>query len=167
MARKIPVSVSAPIASAITLGVIGSLAIAAGLPWLFASLGPSIAIQSGSPRQPMARPWNVAVGHFTALGTGYFAVYTTGAVHAPGFLGSNPLVGTRVAAAALAIALGMGLEFALRASHPPGAATTLLIALGVVDANWHTAATFACGIALITLFGEAVRRARLRLDHSA
>ena len=113
----------------------------------------------------MAQPWNVLVGHFIAILSGFFAVYVIGAVTAPGFSDANHLSGLRVVAAALAVGIATWLEFITKARHPPSASTALLIALGIVDASWHTAVTFACGVALAVLIGEAMRRVRTMSDY--
>lgn len=150
-------------AAGIVIALIGLIATWAGIPLLFASLGPSVAIQASSPQQPIARPWNVAAGHLIALGIGVAALYATGAIAAPPFLDSHPLSLARVAAAALALGVGIFLEFVLKASHPPAAATSLLVTLGAVQISEKGIIAVISGIFLVTILGEVTRQLRLRL----
>jgi len=67
----------------------------------------------------------------------------------------------RVWASGLAIVLTMlGIALA-RASHPPAAATTLLISLGGFRPTVHDALTIAAGVLVVAVVGEALRRLRL------
>jgi CBS-domain-containing membrane protein len=148
-------------ACGITIGLIGLIAVWAGMPLLLASLGPTIAIQTTLPQQPSARPWNVVVGHLIGLGVGVLALYASGAIHVPPFMHSDPLVLQRVAAAAFGVGIGVLIEFLLHASHPPAAATSLFVTLGAVDITWRGIGSVLIGIALVTIFGEIARRLRL------
>jgi len=147
-----------PIAAGAVVLLIGFLGALAGIPWLFASLGPSAVLQASMPMMRMSRPYNVAVGHLIALGTGFFAVYITGAVHAPPYTVLHPIVLTRVWAAGIAITLAVACELAAKAQHAPAASTSLLVALGIVTPSWRGAFVFVCGILLVTVLGEGVRR---------
>ena len=48
----------------------------------------------------------------------------------------------------------------LKASHPPAAATMLLVALGGFKPTWHTAATIVVGVLILATLGEGVRYLR-------
>jgi CBS-domain-containing membrane protein len=149
--------------SAVVIGLIGLVAVWAKLPLLFASLGPSVAIQTASPQRRSARAWNVAVGHLIALGVGVAALYASGAIHTPGFFDSHPLSLLRVAAAAFAIAIGILLEFLMKAWHPPAASTSLLVTLGIVELSPTGIGAVVAGVILVTVFGEAARIIRQRV----
>ncbi len=153
-----------PLAAALVVAFLGLTGAWAGRPWLFASLGPTAALQAAAPDLPMSRPWNVAISHLIGLAVGILAVYLTGAVRIPAFSRQHALTLSRVWAAALAIALSMGLELAAGATHAPAASTTLLFALGIFPPNWNSALTVLCGIALVTGSGEAVRQLRRRME---
>lgn len=155
-------SIAIAAACGIVIGLIGLIAVWANMPFLLASLGPTLAIQTTTPQQPSAHPWNVSVGNLIGLGVGVLAVYVTGAIHAPPFLQGNPLSLDRVAAAVFGVGIGILIEFLLHASHPPAAATSLLVTLGGVDIDWRGVGSVLIGIALVTIFGEAARRLRLR-----
>jgi hypothetical protein len=140
------------------MAAIGVLGWASGVPWLFPSLGPTIAIQSEAPGHPSARPWNVFVGHLIGASVGFAAVRLTGVIHAPPVNVSHALTLARVVAAALAVFVSMGLQTLARARHAPAQATTLLIVVGALDADLRGALVLLCGIALVAVLGEAVRR---------
>jgi CBS-domain-containing membrane protein len=146
------------LAAAAVIAVIGLLGMAAGMPWLFPSLGPTIAIQAGFPQWPSAQPRKVFGGHLSGLAAGYVAVYVTGAVHAHSVTGADKLTMVRIMAASLAILLSMLLQHAVKARHPPAEATTLLIALGAMEPTIRSAFILFIGILLVTLLGEGVRR---------
>lgn len=148
----------APVAAAVVLGMIGALGMTLGVPWLFPSLGPTIAIQAATPELPSARPWNVFGGHLIGLGCGIAAVYLTGAAGTPGVVEAHALAGARVVVAALAVMLSMWLQAACKARHPPAEASTLLLALGALKPDTHTALTVLGGVALVTALGEITRR---------
>ena len=92
---------------------------------------------------------------------GIGVLYATGAVRQPPFLDSAVLSFDRVGAAAIAICLGLFIEFLLSASHPPAASTSLLVTLGVVQINARGIIAVLSGIALVTVLGEVLRLTRL------
>ncbi len=143
------------------MAAIGALGWACAVPWLFPSLGPTIAIQSEAPEHPAARPWSVVVGHLIGATVGFTAVRITGVIHQPPVNVSHALNGARVLAAALAVFASMALQTLARARHAPAQATTLLIVVGALDADLHGAFVLAAGIALVATLGEAVRRLKL------
>ena len=150
------------IASAVVLAVIGVTAWKTGVPWLFPSLGPTLAIQTEAPGTEVARPWNVVAGHAIGAAVGIASVWLTGAVHEPAVNVAHIVSGTRLIAAIAAMLASMGLQALARASHPPAQATTLLIALGALDADVHGALVLGAGVAQVALLGEAARRLRLK-----
>lgn len=162
-ARRVPPAVY----SGLVIAAIGALGWASGVPWVFPSLGPSIAIQARSPEHRTARPWNVVVGHLIGAAVGFAVVRITGLVHQPPMNISHALTGARVVAAALAVFLSMALQELADANHAPAEATTLLIVVGALDATLKGALVLLAGIALIAVFGEAVRREKLERRASA
>ena len=158
----IPDAVWAPISAGVLLLVVGVLGLVTHQPLLFPSLGPTAFLQTETPDQPSARPYNVVVGHLVALLAGFLAVWVFGAVDAPSVLATHELTAPRVWASVLAVALTLLGGLLLRASHPPAAATTLLTSLGGFPPTLHSAATVMSGVLLITLLGEVFRRLRLK-----
>lgn len=97
----------------------------AGLPWLVAPLGASAVLVFGVPASPLAQPWAVVAGNTASALVGIACVHWLGA--------------WLEVAAAVAVALAIGLMFLLRCLHPPGGAAALLMVLvGVKD--WSFAA---------------------------
>lgn len=151
-----------PLAAALVLGLVGLLGMWLDVPWLFPSLGPTIAIQAANPELPSARPWNVGAGHLIGMACGIAAVCVTGAAGEPGVAAAHALSGPRVAAAVLAVLLSMALQAAARARHPPAEATTLLFALGALQPELRSVVAVAGGVALVALLGEPCRRMSAR-----
>jgi hypothetical protein len=158
---SIPDPVWGSIAAGGLLLVVGFLGVLAGFPWLVPSLGPTAVLIAVTPAHPTARPWNTIVGHAGGIVAGFAAVAVIGAASAPTVLGDHQLVPVRVAAAAIAIALTVGAGFLLRASHPPAAATTLLVALGSI-ATLEQALIVLVGVMVTAGAGEVIRELRRR-----
>jgi CBS-domain-containing membrane protein len=154
--RKVP----APLLAGAVMAVIGSLAWAVSVPWLFPSLGPTIAIQSQAPDSAVAKPWNVIVGNVIGAAVGLACVHLTGAIGESPVNVAHLLSASRLVAAILAMALSMALQHAARADHPPAQATTLLIVVGALDADLQGAGVLLAGILLVAVLGEAVRRSK-------
>ena len=150
--------VLAPAAAGLVIGLLGMLGMVLGVPWLFPSLAPTLAIQAATPGLPSARPWNVFAGHMAGLGCGLAVVYLTGAAGTPSVTDLHALTAVRVLAAVLSVLLSMSLQGVLRARHPAAEATTLLIALGTLEPTLHTALTVLGGVTLVTVLGEVTRR---------
>ena len=140
--------------------IVGVIGWWVGKPWLFASLGPTAYLLAHSPSQPSARPYNVIAGHLVALCTAFGAVALFGAGDAPSVFTTHELVGSRVLASGLALILAVAVELLLNASHPPAAATVLLITLGGLPVSLQTASTIVVGVLLLLLIGEPLRRLR-------
>jgi len=150
--------------SGITLAVIGGLGWLAGIPWLLPSLGPTLAIQTGTPLHASARMRNVAFGHAIGLAAGLLAVYLTGAAHQPAVtdMVKDTLSLDRVAASVIAVALSLAVQHRLNLMHPPAEATTLIVALGGIEPTVAGALTVVAAIALVAVLGEAARRLSAR-----
>jgi uncharacterized membrane protein len=162
--RHVPDSVWAPIASGSLILAAGLLGLAFRRPWLFASLGPTAFQTTEYPELKSSRIYNVFVGHLVAIGMGFAALAIMGAWNTPAVSSSHYLAPIRVWTAVIAISLTLAATMAARASHPPAASTTLLIALG----PFHTAedaVTIIVGIVIVGVLGETLRL--LRLHHKA
>lgn len=134
---------------ALGLALIGLLAWRTGQPLLFPSLGPTLMLVVEAPTQPSSRPLNVAVGHFVGLGAGYLAIAATGLLGAPPVTEAG-VSGPRVLAAALALGVTTAVLRLVGRSHPPAGATTLIVALGLLDSPAELAAM---GVAFVLLTG--------------
>lgn len=126
--------------------IVGIIGLLAHQPWIFPSLGPTAFLQVETPEQPTARFYNTVVGHFLGLGAGYLSVALVGAQTAPVVLSTQHLTPIRVWAAVLAVGLNVLGGLLLKASHPPAAATTLLVALGGFEMTVQGALTVVAGV---------------------
>jgi hypothetical protein len=101
-----------------TLTILGALATLAavgmltGLPLLFPPLAASMALIAAGSALPLAQPRNVIGGHVVAALVGFTAV---------------ALIGSGVAAAALAGAAALGAMLLLRLSHSPAVGTAVIV----------------------------------------
>lgn len=144
--------------SALVLAIIGVIAWAVREPWLFPSLGPTIFLQVATPNAPGARVWNTLVGHAIGVAAGIGAVILCAAGAQPaGMSASGPEL-ARVAATAIAVGASTGIQIMISAEHPPAAATTMLISLGALPADWTTVGTISAGVCLCAALGEIGRR---------
>jgi hypothetical protein len=151
------------VASGVSMGVIGLLAMGVREPWLFPSLGPTIFLQTVAPEERASKPWSVLVGHAIGGAAGFGAVYLCGAAVWSAALGPDGPTGPRVLATLIAVTATMAGQRLVRAMHPPAAATTMLIALGSLPATWHSAGAVASGVLLVCAIGEASRLLRRKL----
>jgi hypothetical protein len=157
---SIPDSIWAPVTSASLLLIVGIAGLLVGRPWLLPSLGPTAVLQAENAAHPSARAWNVVIGHLGGLAAGFIGVFLFRAADAPVVLTDKVLAPERVGAAVVAIALTVLLGVLTRASHPPAAATTLLVALGSI-ATALDALNLIVGVLILALAGELLRRVRL------
>ena len=139
---------------------VGGLGWLVGQPWLFASLGPTAYVLAHSPSEASARPYNVIAGHVIGLCAAFAAVAALGAGDAPSVFTTHELVGIRVVASGLALVVAVAVELLVKASHPPAAATVLLITLGGLSMSLQSASAIVIGVLLIMLSGEPLRRLR-------
>ncbi|MFB3891829.1 MAG: HPP family protein [Phycisphaerae bacterium] len=146
----------------------GALVLLAGLlsfllrqPWLFPSLGPTAFIQAHRPSSRTATLYSTIAGHTLGIAAGFGCVFLTGAVGAPSVAAIDHAVRSRVAASALAVGITMLGQVLLRAYHPPAAATTLIISLGVLHVTWRDGLGLVIGILVVAFTGELLRRLRV------
>ena len=129
----IPDALWVPLVAGGLLLAVGALGLLARQPWLLPSLGPTAVLLALMPAHPTARPWNIFAGHLGGLLAGFAAVAVLGAASAPTVLGDGQLTPIRVLAAGIAVASTVVIGDLTRATHPPAAATTLLVALGSIS----------------------------------
>ena len=119
------------IGSAVSIFVIGVAAYLTHEPWVFPSLGPTAYIVFIAPMSAAASPRNVICGHFIGIVSAVIAVTIFGLV------GQGPdlpdLTLRRVGAVTVALALTLAVMTWLRVPHAPAGATTLIVALGLLN----------------------------------
>lgn len=127
-------------------------------PLLFASLGPTAYEQIETPRQRTARPYNVVVGHFIGIVSGFIALYCTSAWSVPA-ISPGHVTMPRVEAAVLSAVLTVLGTLAAHASQPAAVASTLLVSLGILQ-SWQDGLIMMGAVVLMTVAGEPMRRWR-------
>lgn len=145
--------------------LISAVAWAAKQPLIFASLGPTAYEIVEQPQLKSARTYNVIVGHFVGLGSGFLALYLLNAWNTPKLLPSGILSMDRMWAVAIAAILTTIVNLLLRSSQPAALSTTLLVTLGQMQTGRDALAIIA-GVILIAIVGEPIRRARLKFMQS-
>jgi CBS-domain-containing membrane protein len=115
----------------ISIGLMSTLALITGSPFIFPSLGPTAFLFFYTPRAPSASPRYTLVGHTIGVLAGYFSLVVTGLTTAGPALAVG-VTWPRVIAAALSLGLTSGLMVLFKSPHPPAGATTLIISLGLI-----------------------------------
>lgn len=98
-----------------------------GAAWIVAPLGASAVLVFGVPASPLAQPWSVVGGNTASACTGILCASL--------FADLGP-----AGSAAIAVAMSIGVMFALRCLHPPGGAMGMTMVLSHVT-DWHFALT--------------------------
>lgn len=141
--------------------VLGLVSMWAGQPLLVPSLGPAVFIQVEQPRQAAGKPWNTLAGHAIGLAAGVVALALIGA-HAPSPIFTGVLTWQREMASALGIGLSFVGQLVLKASHPPAAASTLLVTLGATAPEWRGIAMVAAGVLVTSMLARTARHVAMR-----
>jgi len=116
----------------ISIGILCGLAMVFQTPFIFPSLGATAFLLFFTPTTPAASPRNALCGHAIGIASGYAALWVTGLQHAgPAIV--TELGWTRILATALSLATTGALMILLNRPHPPAAATTLIVSLGLVS----------------------------------
>jgi CBS domain-containing membrane protein len=144
-------------ASAVSIGLIATLAYVSGHPLVVPSLGPTAFLVFNRSQSSVARPRNVLLGHLIGATAGYTALVAFGLQHAPSVTegGVSP---ARIGAAALSIALTSAAMILLKAEHGPAGATTLIVSLGFM-ATPAAVGLLMTGVVCLALVGVLIDRA--------
>jgi hypothetical protein len=137
--------------------VIGAIGWAAHMPLLFASLGPTAYELVEKPHAPSAKAYNIIVGHFVALGAGFFALWVLEAWNAPKVVSADFVSSPRLWAAVLAAAITIVITLLLNASQPAALATSLIVSLGSLQRG-RDAIAIIIGVLILTVIGVPIRR---------
>lgn len=117
--------------SLVVLAVSGAIGMLLTTPWLFPSLGPTVMVLFGTPREKTARPLDAAVGHGVGIVAGVACLFLFGMNGKPSAVEAGLSLGY-VLGGALSVAITAFVLHALKLQHPPAGATTLIISLGVI-----------------------------------
>jgi CBS domain-containing membrane protein len=119
-----------------------------GEPLLFPSLGPTAFMLFYQPSSPAACPRNALLGHLIGILVGYGSLRIFGLEHARAVLTGGMTWGW-IGSASLSLAVTAGLMVWLRVPHPPAAATTLIVSLGILPRPAQLIALFTAIVALV------------------
>jgi CBS-domain-containing membrane protein len=136
----------------ISIGILCALAMVFQTPFIFPSLGATAFLVFFTPTTPPASQRNALCGHAIGIACGYAALWVTGLQHAgPAIV--TELGWARILATALSLAVTGALMIRLNVPHPPAAATTLIVSLGVVS---RPAYLVVLEVAVGLLVGQAI-----------
>ncbi len=121
---------------ALSIALLAAIAMLTQEPFIFPSVGASAFILFYRPLVPAASPRNVLIGHAIGVLSGWFSLWIFGLLGAPSAFDVG-MDGMRVAATAVGMGLTCALMVWLRAAHPPAAATSLLVSMGLISSLWH------------------------------
>jgi hypothetical protein len=139
------------------LGV-GAAAVLLHAPLFFASLGPTAYELTETPNQQSAKPYNVIVGHFIGVLSGFVALAATGAANAP-VVTATSITWVRLLASIIATLLTAFGTLMAKAGQPAALATTLIVTTGAMQRP-RDGLTIMVAIVLLTVIGEPLRRWR-------
>ncbi|MGA9883137.1 MAG: HPP family protein [Candidatus Acidiferrales bacterium] len=131
-------------------------------PLIFASLGPTAYELVEQPQLRSARTYNIIVGHLAGLGSGFLSIYLFNAWNSPAVSSAGVLTTNRLWVVAVAAALTTVVTLMLRAAQPAALATTLLVALGLMQTRRDAIAIIA-GVIIMAAIGVPLRRLRLKI----
>ena len=143
------------IASLLTMGFIGVLAVWGSQPFIFPPLGPTMFLLFAFPLAQEANPRNVVGAHLVGLLAGITALVVFGLVDiAPD---TTDLDWNRLGAILSALVLAIAALMGLRILHIPGVATALVVAMGLLSApeDWIF---MLAGAVAVTLIAVAINR---------
>jgi CRP-like cAMP-binding protein len=140
----------------ISIGILCGLAKVFRTPFIFPTLGAIAFLVFFTPTTPAASPRNALCGHAVALVCGYAALWVTGLQYAgPAIV--TELGWARILAVALSLAMTGALMIRLNVPHPPAAATTLIVSLGLVTRPGYLVVLEA-GVALLVVQAIIINR---------
>ena len=166
VATRMVVAAGAAILTGAHLAVVGAMAVAVDEPLLVPSLGPTVFLLVFAPKLNVTRPRNIVGGHAIAIVAGVAARYAFG-IYGSGPAMNGGFAWVEMGAAAGALAVTALLTSSSDLTHPPCAASALVVGLGLVEDAVDLAA-LGSGVVLVTLLGAVVARvAGLRLGSQA
>jgi CBS domain-containing membrane protein len=132
LAGTLPMAIYVTVSAFISIALITFVTYLTDAPFVFPALGPTILMVFSHPMSPGSSPRNIILGHLVGwlCGWGSLAMF--------GLLSNESILTTganlpRVLAVGLSLALTSGILVLLNVEHPPAAATTLVISLGLMS----------------------------------
>ena len=119
-----------------TVAILAAMAMVWKTTFIFPSLGPTAFMFFSNPTSPAASPRSAVLGHAIGILCGYGALWLTGLQHAPPTIITG-VDDPRIIAAAVSLAVTGAFMILFNVAHPPAAATTLIISLGIITTPIH------------------------------
>lgn len=145
----------AALLSAAAMALLGALALAAGEPLLFPAIGASAAVVAIAPLGRGSEPRSIVLGHVVGALLGWACVQLV-AAGSPGSLAAA-LDPRHAASGALALGATVAALLCFDIPHPPAAATTMIVGMGLLPRFEHVLA-IAASAALLALCATATLR---------
>ena len=139
---------------------VGIISLLVNQPWLFPILGTTAYLQVEQPGNERSRFYNTTIGHYIGIVAGLVGITIFNLWNTPSIFSTYVLLPSVVGAVAIALPLTILINMLLRASHPPAAATALLVSLGAINTPISILALM-MGILIIGIIGEIIRRIRI------
>jgi pSer/pThr/pTyr-binding forkhead associated (FHA) protein len=140
----------------LSIGLMTTAARLTGAPFIFPSLGPTAYLSFSSPTAPAAAPRNAILGHTIGATVGWLTLTAFRLNDAGPALGAG-ISWPRVLAAALSLGFTCAGMVLFRAPHPAGAATTLIVSLGLLPQLWQVGVLL-LAVVLVTAQAVAINR---------
>jgi hypothetical protein len=144
------------IGSLLTIGISGLVAWWLDEPFLFPSLGATAFLMFETPLAEVSSPRNAVIGHMVGAAVAFFWLWVFSLIAMPSAIQAG-FTDARVAAIALSLAFTGGILRVLRAAHPPAGATTVIVALGLLDTG-HQMIILAIGVLLVVIPAGIINR---------
>lgn len=141
--------------SAISIGILASLAALTDQPFVFPSLGPTAFLLFFAALGTQSAPRNVFCGHLLGVLAGYLALVLFGLTAATPDL--EDVTWPRVGSVTVALCLTLSLMVWLNMPHAPAGATTLIVALGLMRTP-EQLGILMVAVVLMILQGLAINR---------
>ena len=122
------------VSASISILIMAFAAYLTDAPFVFPALGPTTLLIFSRPMSPSASPRNIVLGHLVGCLCGW------GSLAALGLLGEGSVLSTgvdlpRVLAVGLSLGLTSSVMVLFNLDHPPAAATTLIVSLGLMSST--------------------------------
>ncbi|HEU4649452.1 MAG TPA: HPP family protein [Gemmatimonadales bacterium] len=140
----------------ISIALLAALALVTRKPFVFPSLGPTAFLLFYTPLAPAASPRNTLLGHLVGAAAGWVSLAVFGLLQAGPAIAGN-ITAARAGAAALSLGLTNGLMVLFRTPHPPAAATTLIVSMGILRTPAQLAVLMGA-VALLALQAIVINR---------
>ena len=140
----------------LSIAVMTAAAMVTGAPLVFPSLGPTAYLLFTDPLAAASAPRNAVLGHLVGVVAGWGSLVAFGLTGADAAAAMS-VTAPRVGAAAASLAVTSALMVWLGLPHPPAAATTLIVSLGILS-HPSELVVLMLAVALLVVIGWAINR---------